>query len=77
VALTDEPWAVLAPFLVEACRPRARVPPSDLLRRTVRAIAREGYHQSGRSLRGFAIACTRAREYILALPRKEGIYAVS
>jgi transposase len=34
--LTDEQWAVLEP-LVEACRPHAKVPPSDL-RRTVEAI---------------------------------------
>ena len=34
--LTDEQWAVLGP-LVEACRPHAKVPPSDL-RRTVDAI---------------------------------------
>ena len=34
--LTDEQWAVLEP-LVEACRPHARVPPSNL-RRTVSAI---------------------------------------
>jgi transposase len=34
--LTDEQWAVLEP-LVEACRPHAKVPPSDL-RRTVGAI---------------------------------------
>lgn len=36
MVLTDAQWAVLAP-LVEACRPRAKVPPSDL-RRTVEAI---------------------------------------
>ena len=36
VVLTDAQWAVLAP-LVEACRPHAKVPPSDL-RRTVEAI---------------------------------------
>jgi transposase len=34
--LTDAPWAVLQP-LVERCRPRAKVPPSNL-RRTVSAI---------------------------------------
>ncbi len=34
--LTDEQWAVLEP-LVEACRPRAKVPPSNL-RRTISAI---------------------------------------
>jgi transposase len=34
--LTDAQWAVLEP-LVEACRPHAKVPPSDL-RRTVEAI---------------------------------------
>src|SRR5688500_7351551 len=34
--LTDARWAVLEP-LVEACRPHAKVPPSDL-RRTVEAI---------------------------------------
>ena len=34
--LTDGQWAVLEP-LVEACRPHAKVPPSDL-RRTVEAI---------------------------------------
>ena len=34
--LTDEQWAVLEP-LVEACRPPARVPPSNL-RRTMSAI---------------------------------------
>jgi transposase len=36
VVLTDAQWAVLEP-LVEACRPRAKVPPSDL-RRTLEAI---------------------------------------
>ena len=36
MVLTDEQWAVLAP-LVEACRPHAKVPPSDL-RRTVEGI---------------------------------------
>ncbi len=36
MALTDGQWAVLEP-LVEACRPHAKVPPSDL-RRTVEAI---------------------------------------
>jgi transposase len=36
VVLTDEQWAVLEP-LVEACRPHAKVPPSDL-RRAVEAI---------------------------------------
>ena len=36
MVLTDAQWAVLAP-LVEACRPRAKVPPSNL-RRTVEAI---------------------------------------
>ena len=36
VVLTDAQWAVLGP-LVEACRPHAKVPPSDL-RRTVAAI---------------------------------------
>jgi transposase len=36
VVLTDAQWAVLEP-LVEACRPHAKVPPSDL-RRTVEAI---------------------------------------
>src|SRR4028119_823961 len=34
--LTDAQWAMLEP-LVEACRPHAKVPPSDL-RRTVEAI---------------------------------------
>jgi transposase len=34
--LTDAQWAVLEP-LVEACRPRAKVPPSNL-RRTISAI---------------------------------------
>ena len=34
--LTDEQWAVLEP-LVEACRPHAKVPPSNL-RRTISAI---------------------------------------
>lgn len=34
--LTDEQWAVLEP-LAEACRPPAKVPPSNL-RRTVPAI---------------------------------------
>ena len=34
--LTDAQWAVLGP-LVEACRPHAKVPPSNL-RRTVEAI---------------------------------------
>ena len=36
VVLADAQWAVLEP-LVEACRPHAKVPPSDL-RRTVEAI---------------------------------------
>jgi transposase len=36
MVLMDEQWAVLEP-LVEACRPHAKVPPSDL-RRTVEAI---------------------------------------
>src|SRR5918997_2608288 len=36
VVLMDAQWAVLGP-LVEACRPHAKVPPSDL-RRTVSAI---------------------------------------
>jgi transposase len=36
VVLTDAQWAELGP-LVEACRPPAKVPPSDL-RRTVEAI---------------------------------------
>jgi len=36
MVLTDERWAALEP-LVEACRPRAKVPPSNL-RRTVEAI---------------------------------------
>jgi transposase len=36
VGLTDGRWAVLGP-LVEACRPHAKVPPSNL-RRTVSAI---------------------------------------
>ena len=36
MVLTDARWAVLAP-LVEACRPHAQVPPSNL-RRTVEAI---------------------------------------
>src|ERR687894_737162 len=36
VVLTDAQWAMLEP-LVEACRPHAKVPPSDL-RRTVEAI---------------------------------------
>jgi len=36
VVLTDAQWAVLEP-LVEACRPHAKVPPSDL-RRTVEAM---------------------------------------
>jgi transposase len=36
MVLTDEQWAGLAP-LVEACRPHAKVPPSNL-RRTVEAI---------------------------------------
>ena len=36
MVLTDAQWAVLEP-LVEACRPRAKVPPSHL-RRTVEAI---------------------------------------
>jgi hypothetical protein len=34
--LTGEQWAVLEP-LVEACRPHAKVPPSNL-RRTISAI---------------------------------------
>ena len=38
MVLTDEQWAVLAP-LVEACRPHAKVPPSNL-RRTVEGIIR-------------------------------------
>ena len=36
MVLTDEQWALLEP-LVEACRPHAKVPPSNL-RRTVEAI---------------------------------------
>ncbi len=36
VVLMDAQWAVLEP-LIEACRPHAKVPPSDL-RRTVEAI---------------------------------------
>jgi len=36
VVLMDAQWAVVEP-LVEACRPHAKVPPSDL-RRTVEAI---------------------------------------
>ena len=36
MVLTDEQWAVLEP-LVEACRPSAKVPPSNL-RRTLSAI---------------------------------------
>ena len=36
MVLTDEQWAALG-LLVEACRPRAKVPPSNL-RRTVEAI---------------------------------------
>lgn len=36
VVMTDAQWAELEP-LVEACRPQAKVPPSDL-RRTVEAI---------------------------------------
>ena len=36
MVLTDAQWVVLEP-LVEACRPHAKVPPSDL-RRTVEAI---------------------------------------
>lgn len=36
MALTDEQWALLEP-LVEACRPRAKVPPQHL-RRTIGAI---------------------------------------
>ena len=38
--LTDAQWAELEP-LVEACRPRAKVPPADL-RRTVEAIIWRG-----------------------------------
>ena len=38
MVLTDAQWAVLEP-LVEACRPHAKVPPSNL-RRTVEAIVR-------------------------------------
>ena len=34
--LTDEQWAVVEP-LVEACRPKGKMPPQDL-RRTVSAI---------------------------------------
>ncbi|WP_343898275.1 IS5 family transposase [Craurococcus roseus] len=41
--MTDEEWAVLEP-LVEACRPRAKVPPSNL-RRTTSAIFWR--HQNG------------------------------
>ncbi|MGG5812011.1 IS5 family transposase [Falsiroseomonas sp. CW058] len=41
--LTDEQWAVLGP-LVEACRPPAKVPPSNL-RRTISAIIWR--HQNG------------------------------
>ncbi len=41
--MTDEQWAVLEP-LVEACRPPAKVPPSNL-RRTISAILWR--HQNG------------------------------
>jgi transposase len=43
LVLTDEQWAVLEP-LVEACRPPAKVPPSNL-RRTISAIFWR--HQNG------------------------------
>jgi len=43
LGLTDEEWAVLEP-LVEACRPHAKAPPSNL-RRTVTAICWR--HQNG------------------------------
>jgi transposase len=43
MGLTDEEWAVLEP-LVEACRPHAKVPPSNL-RRTISAIFWR--HQNG------------------------------
>ena len=43
LVLTDEQWAVLEP-LVEACRPAAKVPPSNL-RRTIAAILWR--HQNG------------------------------
>jgi transposase len=43
LGLTDEEWAVLEP-LVEACRPHAKVPPSNL-RRTILAIFWR--HQNG------------------------------
>ncbi len=43
MVLTDKHWAVLEP-LVEACRPHAKVPPSNL-RRTVGAILWR--HQNG------------------------------
>jgi len=43
LVLTDEQWAVLGP-LVEACRPHAKVPPSNL-RRTISAIFWR--HQNG------------------------------
>ena len=46
--LTDEQWAVLGP-LVEACRPPARVPPSNL-RRTIGAILWR--HENGAKWRG-------------------------
>lgn len=36
LVLTDEQWCVLEP-IVEACRPRAKVPPKEL-RRTISAI---------------------------------------
>ena len=43
MVLTDAQWAVLEP-LVEACRPHAKVPPSNL-RRTIGAILRR--HANG------------------------------
>jgi transposase len=43
LGLTDEEWAVLEP-LVDACRPHAKVPPSNL-RRTISAIIWR--HQNG------------------------------
>jgi transposase len=64
IVLTDEQWAVLEP-LVEACRPPAKVPPSNL-RRTVGAILWR--HENGAKWRaipeGFGPWWMAARTFI-------------
>ena len=62
VVLTDEQWAVLEP-LVEACRPPAKVPPSNL-RRTIGAIVAR---QLARIMRRFVPMRANSKE--MANPR--------